>query len=111
MMKYNGIGQVAISVYTEDTSLGKAVSLVDSGVMIPGESGGEFHGVCIHVKNSLGTVAVSGAVTVPYTGTAPSVGYGALVCDGSGGVMTGTSVVERLVLHVDTDNKTVTFML
>lgn len=111
MFKYDGIGQVVITVFTEDTSLGKAVALVDSGVMLPGEAETEFHGYCQHVKNNAAAVVVSGVVTAGYTGDAPTVGFCQMVSDGAGGVKLGTSVKDRLVLAVDSDNKSVTFMI
>lgn len=111
MFKYDGIGQVVITAFTEDGNAGKLLSMVDSGVMMPGEAEAEFHGYCVHVKNNAAAVAVAGVVTVTYTGDTPSMGYCQLVSDGNGGVKVGTSAKSRLVLTVDTDNKKITFMM
>lgn len=111
MFKYDGIGQVVITAFTEDGNAGKVMSLLDSGMMLPGEAGAEFHGYCVHVKNNAAAVAVAGMVTVPYTGEVPTLGFCQLVSDGNGGVKVGTSAKSRLVLLVDTENKKITFMM
>ena len=111
MFKYDGIGQVVITAFTENESIGKVVSVLESGVMLPGDAGTEIHGYCTSVKNNAAAVVVQGIVTVGFTGDAPSVGYCQLVADGNGGVKTGTSAKERLVLLVDADNKKITFIL
>lgn len=111
MFKYDGIGQVVITAFTDNENTGKVLSLVDGGMMMTGDADAEFHGYCVHVKNNIGAVAVEGVVTAAYTGEAPAVGYCQLLSDGSGGVKMGTSARARLVLLVDTDNKKITFMM
>ena len=55
---------------------------------------------------------LAGFVTLSYSGTAPSLGYAALVADGSGGVKSAeSSLRNRLVVDVDATAGTVTFLL
>ena len=73
---------------------------------------GTFCGIAAQIRGTLVTVQYQGFVTLPYTGaTAPSVGYGILVANGSGGVSTAQSGRSYLISAVDTSGKTVTFML
>ena len=65
-------------------------------------SAAAFSGVVAGVRGSLVTVQYKGFVTVPYSGTAPSVGYGILVADGSGGVKSAQSGNSYLIVNVDT---------
>ena len=74
-------------------------------------AGGEFCGVIEGVRGSLATVQYHGFVTLPYSGSAPTVGYGILVADGTGGVKTATSGRSYLIVHVDTAAKTLGLML
>ena len=66
-------------------------------------SGGEFSGVIEGARSGLVTVQYRGFVTLPYSGTAPTVGYG--------GVKTATSGRNYLIVHVDTAAKTLGLML
>ncbi len=74
-------------------------------------SNNDFIGVVQHVRNKVATVAVRGFVTVPYSGTAPTVGRVALVANGSHGVMVGESGTVRTVVCRDLSKKTVTFLM
>lgn len=65
-------------------------------------SGADFSGVAAGVRDGLVTVQYAGFVTLPYSGTAPSVGYGILVADGAGGVKSAQAGRSYLIVHVDT---------
>ena len=53
-----------------------------------------------------------GYVELPYTGTAPAVGYALLAADGKGGVRTAASGGRScLVVHVDTAEKKIGLFL
>ena len=74
-------------------------------------SNGAFSGVVAGVRGDLVTVQYRGFVTLAYSGTAPSVGYGILVADGSGGVKGAQSGDSYLIVNVDTTAKTVCVLL
>jgi hypothetical protein len=58
------------------------------------------------------TVQTEGYVSLPYSGTAPQPGYVSLAADGTGGVKSvATGGRQLLVINVDTDKKTIGFML
>ena len=75
-------------------------------------SGDDFAGIASQVRNGLAAVQMSGAATLPYSGTtAPTVGYISLVADGDGGVKVPASGgKEVLAVSVDTTAETVTFI-
>ena len=63
------------------------------------------------MRGDLVTVQYRGFVTLPYSGTAPSVGYGILAADGAGGVKGAQSGESYLIVNVDTTAKTVCVLL
>ena len=64
------------------------------------------------VRNGIAGVVVSGCITLPYTGTAPTCGYQTLGYDNDTSSMKVISGCKSyLVVHVDTTEKTVTFFL
>ena len=69
--------------------------------------------VCIGISLALiGWLPFGGYVELPYTGTAPAVGYALLAADGKGGVRTAASGGRScLVVHVDTAEKKIGLFL
>ncbi|MBR5438564.1 MAG: hypothetical protein IKV21_06565 [Clostridia bacterium] len=78
------------------------VAITDSFKVKNGANGSNFFGVCTHFANGMASVTIKGYTVVKFTGTAPSVGFVKLVCDGKGGVKTDDSGREILVVAVDT---------
>ncbi len=115
MYSYNGIGEVAATFVDHGVDVGCVVVISDNNTVEWAESGKVFHGYCLWQKNGVATIQVRGFVTLPYSGaTAPTVGYCELVTDDSGYVKAQSAVegnVSRLVVAVDTTEKTVTFLL
>lgn len=68
----------------------------------PCESGDDFTGVAVNVKNEYAGVQLAGFVTVDYSGTAPALGYCSLTADGNGGVTVDENGRKYLVVSVDT---------
>lgn len=100
--------------YTESNiKAGMTVELDSDGKAVIASSNSRFIGVCTKANGNYISVALTGIVTVPYTGTtAPNVGYELLSADGNGNVkFNGASEVDHLVLSVNTKDKLVTFML
>ena len=74
-------------------------------------NGAVFSGVITGVRGELVTVQYRGFVTLPYSGTAPTVGFAILVADGAGGVKGAQSGDTYLISNVDTTAKTVCVLL
>lgn len=78
------------------------VKMTDNLTVGPCEAGDAFSGVAVNIRDEYACVQLSGHVQLDYTGTAPAVGYCALVSDGKGGVSVGENGREYLVVSVDT---------
>lgn len=71
-----------------------------------------FMGVCTSVKGKYATIAISGVVTSPYTGSFLTIGVNTLACDGAGNIKVDENGDQYYsVLDIDETNKLVTFLL
>lgn len=109
----NGFNVNETTLYTEsDIKAGMTVELDSDGNAIVASENSHFIGVCTKAKGNYVTVALTGVVTVPYTGSAPSTGYDILAADGNGNVkFFGAGDSEYLVFNVDKEKHLATFML
>ncbi len=94
-----------------EIEVGTPVAMSGNGTVKACASGSAFCGIATSSDNSYVSVQLSGTVTLPYTGTAPAVGYSELSSGGTGVKADSTNGREYLVLSVDTAQKTVTFLL
>lgn len=107
-----GIGAQCLSAKKGASgTAGYPCKLSANDTVINAAAGDDFCGVISGVRGTLVTVQYAGFVTLPYTGTAPSVGYATLVANGSGGVKTAQSGKAYLVTNVNTAAATVTVLL
>lgn len=107
-----GIGAAHLSAKTGTAvTAGYPCQFTGNDTVANSAAGGEFCGVIAGVRRGLATVQYHGFVTLPYSGTAPAVGYGILAADGIGGVKTATAGRSYLIVHVDTAAKTLGLML
>ena len=91
---------------------GKPVAVAANLTVAAASAGADIAGVAVNVDGGIAAVQLDGYVNLSYSGdTAPVVGYGILVADGSGGVKVGLSGISRLITDVDTTNKKVGFIL
>ncbi|MBQ7541177.1 MAG: hypothetical protein IJT44_02680 [Clostridia bacterium] len=108
----NGFLQAALTMQAADTiPSGTTVKLTDNFTASAAENGDAFVGVVLTCSGALCAVQMRGAVTLPYSGTAPSVGPAVLVSDGDGGVKSAESGTSVCVLAVDTVRGTLTCIL
>lgn len=79
----------------------------------PCSAGDNFCGVACTPKKGMVAVQLRGFVSVQYTGSAPTVGYCALVADGTGKVKVSSEADARsyLVANVNTTAGTVCLLL
>ena len=61
-----------------------------------------FCGVITQVRGGTASVLMAGYAELPYSGTAPSVGFATLLADGEGGVCADEDGREYLIVNVDT---------
>ena len=100
-----------VATFAGDLPAGRPVKLSASGTVSACASDNVFCGVSGGGRDGYLSVQLTGYVCLPYSGTAPTAGYGKLVADSNGGVKTGASGREHLILTVDTVHKTVGFIL
>lgn len=111
---FEGIGQwTATFGCHNDVAEGQMVKVSGNGEVTICGDGDNFCGMAAVVgRDGLAcSVALSGMVTVPYSGSAPALGWSNLSADSNGGVKADESGRTCLVAGVDTANMTVTFVL
>ena len=108
----NGFLQAVLTMQSDEPiAAGTPVKLADNFTVEAGGSGDAFCGVVCTSRDTICGVQLRGSVCLPYSGTAPEVGYAVLVCDGEGGVTAAEGGTNVLVLAVDTDAETITCLL
>ena len=121
-LSFAGIGQVAATFQTEvqedddskKLAIGHVVALTAANTVGFGTAGAAPCGVILALeKDQTAAVQVDGFAQVMYSGSAaPTVGWGALGVDGSGGVqVASTGGRSVLIVQVDTAAKTAVIKL
>ena len=87
------------------------VKMAENFTVAPCQSGDEFIGIAVNVRNNIASVQLDGYTKVTFSGTAPVVGYCSFVADGNGGVKVSEGAREYLVTDVDTANNTAGIIL
>ncbi len=110
-----------MTFFADGVKAGDAVKVTGAGTVSTCGAGEGFDGFASGTRGEYAAVVLGGAVTVPYSGTAPGFGRVELYADGNGGVtVTGAadkdgaviaSGGEYLVVDVDTVDETVTFIM
>ena len=114
LVSFNGLmEEVATFTCPKDMSAGKIVKLVGSGSVGECLEGDKFHGVCLVSDGGCASVQLAGYVKLPYTGTAPTIGDAAVVCnaDGNGVKFVTNGGRAVTVLDLDTTAKQVGFIM
>lgn len=111
-ISFSGIGEQYVTFLSQNEEAGIPVAMSANGTVAAAANGSSFCGIAVSAKNDMNAVRTGGYVKLPYTGTAPAVGYTKLASNGSGGVtVSAANGREYLVVEVDTAAKTVGFFL
>lgn len=108
-ISYKGIGETCATFEVASgvtLTEGMPVKLSANGTVTACASADKFIGVVESVREGFASVIVGGFVTAAMSGTAPALGYVALVADGAGGVTAGSGN-SYLIVSVDTDTVTI----
>ena len=109
---YEQIGQVCATFASRGESApGQVCSICNNDTVELCGVECDFCGIVAQSHGDYVSVIVKGFVTVPYTGSDPSVGYVSLSGDGTGNIRTCPDANSYLITKVDTVNKTVTILL
>lgn len=108
----NGFNSKNATFISSSVSKGDLVSMSANNTVSAAAANAVFCGVCIDSRDGYATVQLCGYCKIPYTGTAPAVGYASLVSDGAGAAKTASSGGRSvLVTDVDTTAKTIGIIL
>ena len=108
---FEEIGRMSATFTAESGEAGQVVKVSGNGAVTPCADGEVFCGVMESLRKGYAAVQLHGFVTLPYTGTAPGLGYNNLLANGSGGVKVGSVGRSHLVVNVDTNVKIATIEL
>lgn len=89
---------------------GMPVKMSESGTVAACADGDAFCGICRNGDEAYAAVQLSGAAKMTYSGTDPVCGYAKLAASAEG-VQASDGGREYLVVEVDTQAKTVTFIM
>ena len=106
-ISFDSIGEkLATFAAAEGLAEGAPCKVTASGTVGACSAGDKFCGVSGSVRAGAAAVVLGGLAELPYTGTAPALGWTKLAADGAGGVKAADSGREVLVVTVDTGAKT-----
>ncbi len=117
MISYNGYDTQMLTMQKSSASMqiGDLVTVNADGYAVTAVSGKPFIGICTAVRGEYVSVQTEGYTQASYTGTAPGYGFVNLVSNGGNAVKVNTDEsvagVFRRVMMVDTESKTVGFIL
>ena len=104
--------QVLTFLAAEPVTAGCPVTVADSGLISNSKADEEFAGIATQGGDKFAPVMISGYTKLSYTAGTPKCGWQYLTADGSGGVKIAASGKQaRLVVEIDTDQKTIGVIL
>ena len=98
-------------ICSQDVEAGKVVKVTENGTVSSCENGDDFCGVVTDVRGDCATVQLTGYIRMPYSGSAPALGYTGLAADGNGGIVASENGKVYLVTDLDKTDNTIGFML
>ena len=111
MVSFEGIEMAVVTFQEKDVTAGVPVAMDSDGTVKDAGNGAALVGLALNVRGGCAAVLVKGYAQLPYTGTAPALGWARLAADGSGGVTAAESGREYLVVQVDSGSKTLGLFL
>lgn len=112
-ISFESIGSEYVTFSARGTlSQGTPCKVIANGAVMACTAGDDFCGVACAPKNDTVAVQLRGFVTLPYTGTAPTLGYCGLVADGTGKVKVSSDAARKfLTVQVNPASATVCILL
>ncbi len=109
-VSFNGFGENTVTFEIQGTINNGAPVMVTSNGKVSAANGA-FCGVCINQRNGYAAVLLRGYAKVPYSGTAPTVGYAKLTSTSGKIAVDNSNGRSVLVIDVDTTGKTAGIIL
>lgn len=112
-VSFGGIGEVVATFKTSGTvKKGNLVKLSANATVAACAADDRICGVAIYAAaDGFASVQLKGAVTVTYSGTAPTVGYNKLLASAADKIAVDADGFDALVLSVDTTAKTAVIVM
>ena len=108
---FEDIGHMSATFAAESGEGGEPVKLCGNGTVCACADAEAFCGVVESLRGGYAAVQLHGFITLPYSGSAPALGFTALAADGNGGVKASSGGRSYLVVSVDSAVQCVTFEL
>lgn len=109
---FSGFNTKEITLHADESvNEGSAVVFADDSTVKAAAAGEIPCGICTKIRNGLASVVFAGHVTVPFSGTAPNLGYQKLSADGNGGIKADDNGKLFLVVYSDEADKTVDIIM
>ncbi|MBP1758632.1 MAG: hypothetical protein H6Q61_881 [Firmicutes bacterium] len=103
---FYGTQETVLSFEAGEVTPGYPVAISQNNTVANAPSGIAPAGVAIHVREGIAAVQLHGYTELPYSGTAPTLGWAKLVADGAGGMKTDAGGIGCLVVSVNETGKT-----
>ncbi len=104
--------QVLTFLAASNITAGYPVTVADTGLISNSAADDEFAGIATQGGEKFAPVMISGYTKLSYSAGTPKCGWQYLTADGNGGVKIAASGKKaRLVVEIDTDNKTIGVIL
>lgn len=104
--------QVLTFLAASNITAGYPVTVADTGIISNSAADDEFAGIATQGGEKFAPVMISGYTKLSYSAGTPKCGWQYLTADGNGGVKIAASGKKaRLVVEIDTDNKTIGVIL
>ncbi len=112
-LSYEAIGrQMATFLADPGAQAGDMCIFTDSNTVANPDADDDFCGYIMDIaKDGGAAVVLRGYIEMPYTGTAPLLGWSGLASDGDGAVKASATARQYLVINVRTADKMVGFFL
>ncbi|MDF2567118.1 MAG: hypothetical protein K0R90_574 [Oscillospiraceae bacterium] len=111
-ISFGGVGQTVVTLECKTgISIGDIVSMKDNNEVQAAVVDEKFVGVCVSKNGTYAGIQIKGAVTVKYSGTAPTVGYQTLAAGADNTVAVKPTGITYLVVNVNSTEKTATIIL
>ena len=110
-VSFEGLENAVVTFQEEQVTAGYPVSMSSDATVGNAAAGTAPVGVALNVRGGCAAVQIRGFAALPYSGSAPDLGWTALTADGSGGVTVAEGEQRYLAVDVDGAARTVTFVL
>lgn len=108
---FGAIGKQYVTFASDDAAEGQVCKMSANGTVTACDEDDAFIGVVESIRGGFASVVLNGYVELPYSGTAPDLGYAILAADDAGGVAEAEAGRTCLIVTIDSTNGTLGMFL